>query len=391
LTPFLRRRLIGLSFVAALTLVTLAPRPAHAYAWMIRHGFAGCAQCHFDPSGGGLLNDFGYGAAGDYLASHYGSGEASDAQPFFGLWTNPKWLLASAAFRDMLLFSKPNGASYSSQNILMQADIRAGIDLGHLRAAGSLGVITLDHSPASIAGNLVAREYWAGWSFAGDNALVRVGRMNLPYGVRSIEHTLFVRQATRTDLNDTQQDGLAFAARGHGFRGEIMGIAGNYQMSPDAFRERGYAGYVEWSPLSRWAFGVSSEFTHASEDVYLRTATTRQAYGVILRGAPTEAVAVLGEADATITAPSGLSTWTGLATMLQVDVEPWQGLHFIGTGESWATGQPSTGTSWGGWGSIDWFFIKHFDARFDYVHWSLVQGPTRVPVDSFLLQIHVFL
>jgi hypothetical protein len=44
---------------------------------MIRHGFSGCAQCHLDPSGGGLLNDFGLGAASDLLRSHYGSAECA--------------------------------------------------------------------------------------------------------------------------------------------------------------------------------------------------------------------------------------------------------------------------------------------------------------------------
>ena len=195
---------------------------------------------------------------------------------------DPRWLLASGSFRDLLLFMKPNGAPFSSQNIIMQADLRAGIDVGHFRAAGSLGFITNGNSPAAVVGNMVAREYWAGWSFANDAVLVRGGRINLPFGVRSIEHTLFVRQATRTDLNDTQQHGVAIAARGHGFRGELMGIAGNYQASPDAFRERGYSGYVEYSPVSHWAFGVSSLVTHAAEDVYLRAATTRQAHGVIL-------------------------------------------------------------------------------------------------------------
>jgi hypothetical protein len=170
-----------------------------------------------------------------------------------------------------------------------------------------------------------------------------------------------------------------------------MGIAGNYQESPDAFRERGYCGYVEYSPVNRWAFGVSSLVTHAADDAYLRVATTRQAHGVILRGSPFEMLAILGEADLTVLSPSGESTWTGVATMLQADLEPWQGLHFIGTGETWATGQPGTGTAWSGWAGVNWFFVKHFDGRFDYVHSSLVQGPMRIPVDSLLLQIHVFL
>ena len=184
----------------------------------------------------------------------------------------------------------------------------------------------------------------------------RVG-MNLPYGLRVIEHTLFVRVATRTDINDTQQHGVSVAARGGGFRGELMGIAGNYQASPDAFRERGYSGYVEYAPVSRWAFGVSSLITHAADDVFLRAATTRQAHGVMLRGSPTESLAILGEADLTVLSPSGQPTWTGVATMLQADLEPWQGLHFIGTGETWATGQPGTappgvgGRAWIGFSS----------------------------------------
>ena len=357
---------------------------------MIRHGFSGCAQCHLDPSGGGLLNDFGLGAAADSLRSHYGS-EPPDAKPFFGLWTNPSWLLAGGSFRDMLLFMKPDGAPSSSQNVLMQADLRAGIDVDRWRAAASLGLITNGNSPAAVAGNVVAREYWLGYTFADDVVLLRAGRINVPYGLRSIEHTLFVRQATRTDLNDTQQHGVAFAARGHGFRGELMGIAGNYQESPDAFRERGYSGYLEWSPSSHYALGVSSLVTHAAQDVFLRAANTRQAHGVTARVAPIEALVLLAEGDVVIQSLAGQPRWTGLATMLQADVEPWQGIHLIGTGETYASGQPGIGTEWSAWGGLDWFFLTHVDARFDYVHSSLVLGGMRIPVDSYLVQLHLFL
>ena len=39
----------------ALVTVFAWTRSAEAYAWMIRHDYAGCNQCHADPSGGGLL------------------------------------------------------------------------------------------------------------------------------------------------------------------------------------------------------------------------------------------------------------------------------------------------------------------------------------------------
>jgi hypothetical protein len=237
----------------------------------------------------------------------------------------------------------------------------------------------------------VAREYWVGYTFADDTVLLRAGRINVPFGVRSIEHTLFVRQATRTDLNDTQQHGVALAARRGGLRGELMAIAGNYQESPDKFRERGYGGYAEWSPINRYAVGVGSLVTYAAEDVYLRAANLRQAHGVTVRASPVEWLVLLGEGDYVAQGLSGLARWNGLATMLQADVEPWQGLHLIGTGETYASGQPGTATSWSLWGGVGWFFLSHLDARFDYLHQNLSTPGGRLPVDAYMIQLHLFL
>ena len=357
---------------------------------MIRHGYTGCASCHVDPSGGGLLNEFGREEAADTLRSHYGS-DPPAVEPFFGLWKNPDWLLTGGSLRDLVLFMNTGGAPVERQNILMQADLRLGIEAGRFLAAASVGGLPNGNSPAAVAGGLVAREFWVGYTYANDTVLLRAGRINLPYGVRSIEHTLFVRRATRTDLNDTQQYGVALAARRGQLRGELMGIAGNYQASPDAFRERGYSGYLEWFPTSHAAIGVSSLLTHAAQDVYLRTANTRQAHGITLRAAPIEAVALLGEGDVVIQALSGQPTWTGLATMLQADLEPWQGLHVIGTGETYASGQPGTATSWSLWGGVAWFFLSHVDARFDYMHRSDSIPGMRIPIDAYMIQLHLFL
>ncbi len=52
----LRCVLLGLS---GLMLALLYCPSAHAYSWMIKHGFAKCNTCHNDPSGGELLNGMG--------------------------------------------------------------------------------------------------------------------------------------------------------------------------------------------------------------------------------------------------------------------------------------------------------------------------------------------
>ena len=269
--------------------------------------------------------------------------EAADSlrSHFFGLPT-PAWLLLGGSFRAMDLETKTDGAPYANSLILMQADLRAGIDVDHWHAAASLGVIANGDSPArpsSGGPNLVAREYWLGYAFARRQLLVRAGRINVPYGVRSIEHTFYVRVATRIDLNDTQQLGVAVAYRRGGFRGELMGIAGNYQSQPDAYRERGYTGYLEWSPASDYAVGVSSLVTHAAGTSTCRWRTRgRRTASPARASRPSARPARRNRRRPTVGV--GPRTWTGFAGMLQADVEPWQGLHFMGTGETYNSGEP---------------------------------------------------
>src|SRR4029079_2365277 len=104
----------------------------------IARGHGACASCHFDPSGGGLLNEFGRAEASDSLRSHYGS-DPPAVQPFFGVVKNPDWLLTGGSLRGLSLFMKTDGAPQMNSLILMQADLRAGIEAGSWRAAASLG------------------------------------------------------------------------------------------------------------------------------------------------------------------------------------------------------------------------------------------------------------
>jgi len=373
--------------------VLLSSRSAHAYPWMIRHGYTGCATCHVDPSGGGVLTEYGSAQGDILLRTHYGPSGAGDVAPSAGfLWGAahpPEWFLPSGSLRTLALDSKTGSSGFATDFIIMQADLRAAIVTGGFRAYASLGFVNTDGSAASVRGPLVSREHWLGWAFGPDDSLlVRAGRIDLPFGLRQIEHTLFVRASTRTDLNDTQQHGVSLAYNGERVRAELMGILGNYQLSPDAFRERGYSGYVEVSPLDGAAFGASSLVTHAARDVFLRLPNTRQAHGLFARVSPVQPLVLLAEAD--LVAQSAASA-TGYATMLQADVEPTQGLHFIATGEDMRAGGTSTGTSWSGWLGANWFFAPHADVRFDFQKQSLALGKAQLPTTALMLQFHVYL
>jgi hypothetical protein len=256
----------------------------------------------------------------------------------------------------------------------------------------------------------VSREHWVGYSWDDDEFLVRAGRINLPFGIRSIEHPFWVRAMTRTDIDQYQEHGVSFDYSGNLLRGSVMGILGNYQISPDAFRERGYVGFLEIDPLQRLAIGVSSLVTHTEKDLVLGVPDWRQAHGGYVRASPVKALVLMAEGDAianTTTVANASSL--GFAGMFQADVEPIGGLHLIATGESLSPGGVTPQSSFGAWAAIHWFFLPHADIRFDFMYRAMANGasgpppgtlggglpPTEssstIPVTSYIIQLHVYL
>jgi hypothetical protein len=390
--------------VVVLVGALLTTARASAYPWMIRHEYTACVQCHLDPSGAGLLTEYGRALGETVLRTQYRSGAAAedpgDAAKFlWGAVKTPDWLLLGGSIRPALLFTKIGDVAmpgapppvWTNDFLLMEGDLRVGIRADRFRASVSAGFISTDDSRASIYGSFISREHWAGYTFDDDAVLVRAGRINLPFGIRSIEHTLWVRAQTRTDINDAQQHGVSIAYSHGAVRGELMGILGNYQISPDAYRERGYSGYLEVSPIKSLAIGVSSLATYAKKDLVLLVPDLRQAHGVFFRATPFEALVLLGEADFVLGRPTNAPNANGFASMFQADVEPIQGLHLIATGEIWSPGGASPTPSYGAWASVHWFFYSHFDVRFDYVYRDQAVGSVTLPVKVALLQLHAYL
>lgn len=433
---------IAAAWSCALTSCVLffTPRVAAAYPWMIRHGYFGCVTCHADPSGGSLLTPYGraqgdlllrmrYGAAttteagssaddfddfDDFDAS--GSGAKTPARPapeaeepgrtgpLWGWFESPDWLLVGGSYRHMNLYKV--GRSDPFRTFPMQVDLLGEARLDVFRISGSLGVAKVPAgSPftrrAQVTSNqgdelnLISRTHWVGADLANRSVTLRAGRLDLPFGVRIPEHTMWVREATRTDRESAQQHGLAVAYNGGFLRGEVMGIAGNYQIHPSAMRERGYSAFAEVR-VTEWAYaGVSSLATRADTDFQtLKDDVTRQAHGGFARLAPVEAVVVLVEGDALLKTHRDF----GYVGFAQVDVEPLQGLHFLATGEVLDAGFEDTGDPFntirvergfgrprfGGWLGVDWFFLPQLETRFDVV--ARQDDPL-----TLLMQLHVYL
>src|SRR5262249_32599486 len=118
------------------------PRLASAYAWMIRHDYTACAQCHADPSGGGLLTAYGRAQGELILRTHYGpppEDPGGISGFLFGAVPLPDDVLLGGDVRGVALRQKANGSPALSDAFLMQADATGQVSVDRFRANASLG------------------------------------------------------------------------------------------------------------------------------------------------------------------------------------------------------------------------------------------------------------
>jgi hypothetical protein len=395
--PGLRRALLAVAFTAAFALVSVWTRNANAYPWMIRHGYAACQTCHYDPSGGGILTH--YGRAIETLVLPTGPDDQSEEDKagfLFNAVKLPPWLALDGDARALWLRTKVPGAKLTDELILMQADAQAAVQVGRFVAAGSLGYASRGALGAALTRgpehNLVSRQHWLGYSFDDDRLLLRFGRMNLPFGIRTLEHNLWVRSRTRTTINDDQQYGLSAFYSTHAWRAELMAIIGNFQLRPDDYRERGYSGYAEWLATPRLGLGVSSLVTHRDRDTVALKETWRHSHGVFARWATDwDPLVIQTEWDYLLVSSKDELHRKGVVGFTQADLEPVKGVHLLATAELSNLGTRKRYLGYGAWLSFWWFFMPHADVRLDAIYQSQGAAGGRFDILTLLLQGHVSL
>ncbi len=381
--------------------VLLFTGSAQAYPWMIRHHYSSCGACHYDPSGAGAVTPYGRAVADAVIRSGGNTEEqgldlAPRAAFLFGAVPTPPWLELGGDARLMQLASKTDGVKLMSRRIWMQLDASATVSAGGFVASGVLGFAPEGALGAALTrgteNNLTSRQHWLGYQLGAADLLIRAGRMNLPFGVRNIEHNSWTRKLTRTTINDDQQYGASVYFGTGSVRGEVMGIVGNLQLRPDRYRERGYSAYLAVQATDGLELGVSSLITHRDLDTTTFAETWHQVHGVFTRWAtPYEPLVLLGEWDYVMDSSRGRFRKQGHVGFLQADWEPFQGSHFIATGELNRIGAVNRYWSYAGWLSYNWFFGPHCDLRLDGIYQALGGPADAAGAFTVLLQGHVFL
>jgi hypothetical protein len=393
-----------------LPIILLLPLAANAFPWMVKHGYGSCAACHVDPSGAGQLSQYGRAQAQNILRFRITKPKEEEEVPksanFLWFLEMPEFLNLSGNIRSGALI-RPSSMTAPVVPLIMAADLYAtiGVDRFVFHGSGGFGirnyfapvivapVCNLSTSTTGQCGaSFVSREHWVGAKFADDAVMVRAGRIFLPFGLRNNEHTMMVRSLTQTDVNAGSQLGVAVSYNSETLRGEIMGIAGNFAVGPDAYRERGYSAYAEYAFNPKAYLGISSLITYAQLGVSNLQPTTRHAHGLFARFAPTDTFAILAEANFLAWQSPDALDKIGFASMLQGDFELFQGLHLVGTFEAGHTGNKEQGPSIGGWLSVAWYALPHLEIRID----NVIKKNSAPGIDapfgySLVAQLHVFL
>jgi hypothetical protein len=411
--PFALRSLVQLVALATTLLISAWSKDARAYAWMINQGYAKCGSCHVEPGGGELLTHMGRVFSETNMSTSWSDSAASDLSKFaFGL-SEPDSVRLGGSFRGMR--TQPLGEG-DSAIFPMQADVYGAADFGAIQLGVSLGVAGVNGgSPHNRAAQItriedadflddegepqramavLSRWHWLGIEIS-DTMLLRLGRLNLPFGIRTSEHTLWVRESTATDRESDQQHGISLAHSGGAWRYEFMLSLGNFQIGPDDFRERGYSGTFEYLVDSDLALGVSSSILRAGKSrvTGAQEATLRHAHGITARWVPWGPATVLVEADMIKRTGAGL----GYSGFLTADFAVIQGLHLAASGEWLSTGKPEGGTAIAGagkprlgyWLTAHWLFFTHMDARVDLL---MRENPVSKELDKQILtQLHLYL
>ncbi len=176
-------------------LLTLAAGAAEAYPqYQFSTQGKRCSACHFSPSGGGRLTNFGRQQMGA-LAMFGGDGSF-----LHGAWEPPKYLALGFDARAMGGFNENNSAESDAAVFPMQADLYVRLKFGDVSAyvatgacCGARDEMRFPNEPEEPFLYYV-REYQLMWQPKNIGPYVRAGRFFASFSHRLHDHTSYVRR-----------------------------------------------------------------------------------------------------------------------------------------------------------------------------------------------------
>jgi len=319
-----------------------------AFPELTQHGYFHCSTCHFSPSGGGILTDYGRALSKEVLSHGSWFFEASKAQAesapsgadlepevqfSYGLVATPKWLKLGGDIRTLQAF-RDSQRETTGRFIVMQADLEmvfapeiAGSE--RIRADFTFGRDEPRVSNPQLKDYLISRRHWVSLLLGPTDQLeklqLRAGRFFPAYGIQFPEHTFVTRRKLGFDQSH-----------------ETYNVEGNLQLEEWAVTLTGILGRPDISAnggrgaslqvaraLSNARIGINGMWTYDAQTDFARRSWGL--FGNVPIFGPFY-MAVDWNWTSRVFSGARVSD-TGWVDIVKLGVEPSQGIHFFLTQE----------------------------------------------------------
>ncbi len=366
---------------------------ASAYTQFIGHSYTSCLNCHFNPSGGGPLNDYGRVVSATLISSGalYPDSWSEEKVAYTSgfLFRKPKqnWLRTQVNYRGFQLVQNP-GSTQNEQKrwINMQADARAIVKFGENDKF--VGVVQYGYAPLpqNLEGEQSewrSREHYIGYRPT-PKVGIYAGMMDKAFGIKIIEHIAFSRQAPEVTQND-QVHGVMGHYLGEQWEMFAHGFVGNMNQDEE-LRMKGGSLMVERTAFDIHRIGASVMSSKNNfQDLLSYSGHTR----LNLK----EGSAILAEIGQTNRkSQNGADDRTMRYGLLQTYLRPFRGLYFLSNIEYFKRDVKESDYTvrWGP--GLQYFPIQRLELRLDAYN-TRNFAPTSSTKDSwmYLLQTHIWL
>lgn len=366
---------------------------ASAYTQFIGHSYTSCLNCHFNPSGGGPLNDYGRVVSATLISSGAlypkSWNEEKVAYTSGFLFRKPKqdWLRTQINYRGFQLVQNP-GSSKNEQKrwINMQADARAILKFGENDKFIMVGQYGYAPLPQNFEGNQPewrSREHYIGYR-PNPKFGIYAGLMDKVFGIKVIEHIAFSRQAPEVTQND-QTHGVMAHYLGEKWEMFAHGFVGNLSQDQD-LRMKGGSIMVERQAFDIHRIGASvMKSSNSYQDLLSYSAHTR-----LNLKEGSSMLAELGQVNRKT--ENGSDDRTMRYGLLQTYLRPVRGVYFLANIEYFKRDikLDDYTTRWGP--GIQYFPIQRLELRFDaYNTRSFAEKSSTKDSWMYLLQTHIWL
>ncbi len=236
-----------------------------SYANFVGHGYTSCMTCHYNPFGGGQVNDYGRAVSATAISSRsLYSKDVSEEQIAYTsgfLFRKPKqdFLRLQSNYRGFHLYQNPGSSTETKRWITMQSDLRATLKSGK----DDKWILSYEYGRVPIPENrgegLDEKKHYSRTHFIGhrlnSNIGIYAGLMEKVYGIRVIEHVAYSRGNPKVTQNDPVH-GVAGHYVSENWEGGVSAFVGNLEQKPE-YRMKGASTMIEKTISSFHRIGAS--------------------------------------------------------------------------------------------------------------------------------------